>query len=250
MGTRATSAGRYLFVHAHPDDETLSSGAGILALRRQGDDVVVVTATRGERGQATAHVPGGTHELVTVRVGERAKALGCLGAVDGGFLGEGNNRADGRPARHYADSGMTWVDETTAGPDPDAPADALSLADLDEVVADIVAAARHWDAGVLVSYDSAGGYGHPDHIRCHDATARAAHTLGTAFAQLVDSGGQTLDVGPDLDRLVAAHHAYASQLTVADDEVTFTHVGGQIDTIATRTHLLRAHPAEDRQPHP
>jgi|GEM_PF-136115 len=234
---------RYVFVHAHPDDETLSSGAAILALRRQGDEVVVVTATRGERGETTASTAA--DQLVAVRVGERAQALACLGAVDGGFLGD----VDGQATRRYTDSGMIWLDATTAGPDPHAPADAFCLADLDDVVADIVAAAYHWDADVLVSYDASGGYGHPDHIRCHEATVRAADQLGVAFQWLASGDCQTLEAGPDLDRLVAAHRSYPSQLTVSDDDMTLTHVGGQIATIATSTCLCAADPADLYAPH-
>ncbi|QSB24460.1 PIG-L family deacetylase [Curtobacterium sp. 24E2] len=42
---------RVLFVHAHPDDETLSSGGTIATLLELGAEVTVLTATRGERGE-------------------------------------------------------------------------------------------------------------------------------------------------------------------------------------------------------
>ena len=245
--TRPTRPRRYLFVHAHPDDETLSSGAAVLALRRRGDEPMVVTATRGERGQVTGRVAARLdHDgLADCRLAERARALAHLGAVDAGFLGERGNRAPDRPDRRYLDSGMTWTTATTAGPDPEAPAEALARTDLAAVVADIVATARHWRADVLVSYDATGGYGHPDHVRCHAATAQAAAALGITFRQIVPADGpgdEALEAGPDLDRLVAAHRAYASQLTVADDGTTYTHVGGQPGTVATRTWLSSVPP--------
>ena len=266
---RTAGSRRYLFVHAHPDDETLSSGAAILALRRRGDEPMVVTATRGERGEVTETVAeqiadqaaargsassgrGPDDDLVAWRLAERAQALAHLGAVDAGFLGADGNRAPGHPDRRYPDSGMAWVTPTTAGPAPDAPADAFSRAALAEVVADVVAAARRWHADVLVSYDATGGYGHPDHVRCHDATALAAAELGIGFQQIAPTGtppsapaggggdGEVLDAGPDLDRLVAAHRAYASQLTVEPGGATYTHVGGQGGTVAVQTHLTCA----------
>jgi D-inositol-3-phosphate glycosyltransferase len=181
---RATHCGRvprrYLFVHAHPDDETLSSGAIILALRRQGAEPLVVTATRGERGEVVPAVAARLDQsgLAAFRLVERTRALAALGAGDVGFLGQAPNRTSGRPSRTYTDSGMTWLNPHQAGPAPDAAADALSRAPLAEVAADIAATARHWRADVLVSYDRAGGYGHPDHVRCHDATLHAAAALG------------------------------------------------------------------------
>lgn len=249
----ATRPRRYLFVHAHPDDETLSSGAAVLALRRRGDEPMVVTATRGERGEVTGQVAARLdHDgLADHRLAERARALAHLGAVDAGFLGERGNRAPDRPDRRYPDSGMTWTTATTAGPDPDAPADAFSKAELAEVVADVVAAARHWRADVLVSYDATGGYGHPDHVRCHDATARAAAQLGITFQQIVPAdvpSSEPLVAGPDQERLVAAHRAYASQLTVDEDGTAYTHVGGQPGAVATSTSLSRVDPAESRSP--
>ena len=47
----ATRPERVLFVHAHPDDETLSSGGTIATLLELGAEVTVLTATRGERGE-------------------------------------------------------------------------------------------------------------------------------------------------------------------------------------------------------
>ena len=74
---------RVVFAHAHPDDETLATGALIQHLTRSGVAVAVVTATRGELG---AVVPGplsaleGTPELEPHRVGELTAALRALGA--------------------------------------------------------------------------------------------------------------------------------------------------------------------------
>lgn len=42
---------RLLFVHAHPDDESLSNGATIAHYASRGADVRVVTCTLGEEGE-------------------------------------------------------------------------------------------------------------------------------------------------------------------------------------------------------
>ena len=42
---------RLLFVHAHPDDETLATGIGIAWALQQGHDVDVLTCTLGDEGE-------------------------------------------------------------------------------------------------------------------------------------------------------------------------------------------------------
>ena len=42
---------RALFVHAHPDDEAITTGGTIAALVAAGADVRVVTCTLGEEGE-------------------------------------------------------------------------------------------------------------------------------------------------------------------------------------------------------
>ena len=81
---------RVLFVHAHPDDETLSTGALMLALVGKGVEVDLVTCTRGERGDVVAGVlPEGADEATVMahRLGELANAVGHLGVAK--HCGEG-----------------------------------------------------------------------------------------------------------------------------------------------------------------
>ena len=225
---------RYLFVHAHPDDETLSTGAIIAGLVAQGDDGLVLTATRGEMGQAVAgSLPPGV-ELATVRTAERARALVALGAIDAGWLGDPPNRADRRRAipRIYRDSGMEWIEPGIAGPSPQAAPDSLCRADLDEVVADLVAATQYHRPDALVSYDRTGGYGHPDHVRCHEATSRTALELGLPFFEIVTDphlATNWYDLSHQPTAVLEAHQSYSTQFVVDGDQVI--HVGGQSEQI-------------------
>ena len=57
---------RYLFVHAHPDDETLATGALIVALVRAGNPCAVVTATNSFVTGAIAREFGIPHLIGTV----------------------------------------------------------------------------------------------------------------------------------------------------------------------------------------
>src|SRR5690606_31265526 len=101
-----------VFVHAHPDDETISTGGTIASLVEAGVGVTVVTCTRGERGEVIPpelqHLEGDGPALAGVREGELAAAMAALGVTDHRYLGDSNARAAGLAPRRYADSGMVW----------------------------------------------------------------------------------------------------------------------------------------------
>jgi len=221
---------RWLFVHAHPDDETLSTGAIISCLVARGDTCLVLTATRGEMGEAVPGSVAPNEDLVAVREAERAQALRLLHAEDAGYLGTAPNRSHA-PDRIYRDSGMTWLTPTLAGPSRESVSDSLYQADLNEVVADLVAAALSHGAEALVSYDNDGGYGHPDHVRCHQATQAAARAMGLPFFEIMEDStlSTTWYEAPHPEALLAAHHAYSTQFTVQGHQIT--HVGGQKDKV-------------------
>jgi LmbE family N-acetylglucosaminyl deacetylase len=235
----------YVLCHAHPDDETLATGALALALRARGDIVHVLTATRGERGEVR---PGpyaaleGTAQLAAIRDHELTTALAALKVAGHAYLGTPPARALGRAPRRYTDSGMRWVTPSLAGPGEDAGPDSLTAADLDEVSADIAAYASAVEATDLVSYDDDGGYGHPDHIRMHQATRAAAGQQGIPFHVIVTDAEQAydqwLDATGQQDALERAYDAYDTQFSRVGDDVT--HVGGQADRVVRAAGLRRA----------
>ena len=230
-------AQRVLFVHAHPDDETLATGGLIAELAARGVRVAVLTATRGEQGEVVvgplAHLAG-TPELTAHREQEVSAACRVLGVGHHAFLGGEDRR--------YTDSGMRWLDETqtVAGPGDQAGPDSLTSAPPAEVTADIAAHARAINADALVSYDAHGGYGHPDHVALHEPSRAAASALGVPYWEVAsdpDSPGETLDTPQHLALLQEALGHYASQLTVDGTDVV--HVGGQRQPIQTRFTLRR-----------
>jgi N-acetyl-1-D-myo-inositol-2-amino-2-deoxy-alpha-D-glucopyranoside deacetylase len=155
-----------LFVHAHPDDETIANGATMARYAAQGVRVALVTCTRGEFGEIL--VPELEHlawdrenRLGEYRVGELAAAMWELGVVDHRFLG-----APGE----YHDSGMMG----TPGNDR---LDAFWQADVDEAAARLAAVIREVRPQVLVTYNENGGYGHPDHIQTHRVAMRAVRLV-------------------------------------------------------------------------
>lgn len=249
-------AAAVLFLHAHPDDETLATGGLMATLAAGGFRVVLVTGTRGERGEVVpgplAHLEG-TPGLAPVRVAELTSAMSALGVDDHRFLGAGASaaahgaRAAGLPPRTYSDSGMQWGPLGTAVAADDAPFDALSLAPLDEVVDDIRTVVADVEPRLLVSYDETGGYGHPDHVRMHDAAARVSALTGIPLVTVVSAweGDATLEpddvVVPLGDRRpakFAALREYATQLSVEGDDIVLS--GGQRHTVADTEVYRRA----------
>ncbi|WP_026928398.1 PIG-L family deacetylase [Granulicoccus phenolivorans] len=241
-------AARVLFVHAHPDDETLQTGALIAELTARGVRCDLVTATRGERGEI---VPGPLSGLtgdafVARRETELAGAVAALGITERAYLGEPPARAAGQPPRRYADSGMRWIREGLAGPSGDAGPDSFTAADPAEEVADLVAAIEYFRPDALISYDDDGSYGHPDHVRVHEISGPAAARAGVPVLWVVSDpagAGEWSDLAHRLPTVVAAARCHASQVSVVESAdpraAEVIHSGGQRTPLATRIGLRR-----------
>ena len=238
--------GSVLFVHAHPDDETISTGALIAEFVARGSVVYLVTCSRGERGEVVAGpltALAGTAELARERERELARATRILGITERFWLGEPPARVQGLVSRRYRDSGMVWIRPGLAGPAADAAEDALSVAPLAEVADDIVALIAVLRPTLVVSYDDGGGYGHPDHVRAHEAAVLASSATGTPFAEVLErpaDDGEWYDLPEHLALVTDALRAHASQLTVHGTDIV--HSGGQREAIGTSAGL-RLHPA-------
>ena len=228
-----------LLVHAHPDDETLTTGALAAELVARGTRVSLLTASRGERGEVVAGPLSGlegTEELARVREDELDRAAEILGIADRFWLGQAPARAAGREQRSYRDSGMSWIREGLAGPATDVGADALSIAPLAEVTADVAALIEQLRPALVISYDHGGGYGHPDHVRMHEATLAACLAGQTPFAEIVlepATDAEWLDLEAQRAVTTAALRCYRSQLTVTGDGMHLVHSGGQREEITT-----------------
>jgi N-acetyl-1-D-myo-inositol-2-amino-2-deoxy-alpha-D-glucopyranoside deacetylase len=162
---RQDSARRLLLVHAHPDDESIGTGATIARYAAEGAQVTLVTCTLGELGEIIP--PGLAHlgvdadnRLGPYRITELAAACAALGIRDQRFLGG--------PGR-WRDSGMMGL---PANDDPSC----FWQADLATAAAELAQVIVEVRPQVLVTYDENGFYGHPDHIQAH-RVASAAITL-------------------------------------------------------------------------
>lgn len=155
---------RLMLVHAHPDDETTTTGATIARYAAEGIGVALVTCTRGERGEMLA--PDLAAQLSDPDPDTAARLLGAHRerelAAACQALGIG-------PARFLGGTGRWW-DSGMAG---DRHGRALAAGDLAEQAAELAGLIRTIRPQVIVTYDERGGYGHPDHIRAHDITVAA-----------------------------------------------------------------------------
>lgn len=140
--------------NAHPDDEAILTGGTLAKLAAAGHRVVLVTATDGDAGPAAAEFGRGG-DLGVQRLDELRTSGEALGAAEVVHLG-------------YSDSGLGTA--PSVAPEGrrrfvDVPTEEAARA-----LADIL---RRERADLLLGYDPAGGYGHPDHVRVH-AVARLA----------------------------------------------------------------------------
>jgi N-acetyl-1-D-myo-inositol-2-amino-2-deoxy-alpha-D-glucopyranoside deacetylase len=163
------SARRIMFVHAHPDDETVGTGATMAHYAAEGAHVSLVTCTLGEEGEI--HVPALSQlaaaeadQLGGWRIHELDLACEALGVADHRFLGG---------AGHYRDSGMMGLKENEHPR-------CFWQADVDDAAKLLLPVFDEVRPQVLVTYDTFGFYGHPDHIQAHRVATRAAEMAADA----------------------------------------------------------------------
>ena len=209
---------RLLFVHAHPDDESIGTGATMAKYAAEGAQVTLVTCTLGELGEIIpaplAHLAAEKEDrLGEYRIGELAAACDLLGVTDHRFLGG--------PGR-WRDSGMMGTEDNT---DPRC----FWQANVDEAAAALLDVIREVRPQVLVTYDANGFYGHPDHIQAHRVAWRAfelAQTEGLPgteglarfYATAAPDSAQVtteIDATAYFERKLAAMRAHATQITVS-----------------------------------
>lgn len=152
-----------MLVHAHPDDESSSTGATMARYIAEEATVTLVTCTLGELGEVVlpelAHLHADRDDaLAPRRLEELTKAMAELGVTDFVRLG-----GDGR----WRDSGMAYDEKLGVVPAPDLHDESFWCADLLEATNALVTLIRSRRPHVLITYDEKGHYGHPDHIQAH-----------------------------------------------------------------------------------
>ena len=144
----ATLSGRTaLAIFAHPDDESLACGGTLARLADSGVRVVLMCASRGERGSTTDPTLAGA-TLGAARTDELHEAAKVLGASAVIIL-------------DHPDGSLRW-------------------ADVDELHEEILNAVKEYSPDLVITFDEDGLYWHDDHIGMYERTQTAIHTLGPA----------------------------------------------------------------------
>ena len=264
---------RLLFVHAHPDDESITTGATIARYAAEGAEVTVVTCTLGEEGEVMAGLAEleglrahGADQLGGYRVAELKAACAALGVSRHRYLG-----GIGR-----------WRDSGMAGTPSASHPRAFTAGSTDEQAAQLAELLDELQPQVVVTYDAFGGYGHPDHIRAHEITMAAApraksvervfHTVASrnavragltalraqapVFAVPEDDELPTtpddeittvLDVAAYVPAKLAALRAHATQLAVVDGDLPYFALTNEVaQPIPAKDYFVLAHGLADR----
>jgi N-acetyl-1-D-myo-inositol-2-amino-2-deoxy-alpha-D-glucopyranoside deacetylase len=228
---------RLLLVHAHPDDESIETGATMASYAAAGAHVTLVTCTLGELGEIIppqlGHLAVGREDrLGEYRVGELARACAALGVSDHRFLGG--------PGR-WRDSGMMGLASNRAP-------GCFWQADPAEAAAELAAVLREVRPQVVVTYDENGFYGHPDHIQAHRVAWRAFAGSGLAaqgakfYATAMPRSvlAQAIKLGPDAPPGFRAVADVAELPFGVPDEQVTTEIDGTA-YLAAKTAAMRAH---------
>lgn len=215
-------------VHAHPDDEVISTGGILLRAAAEGHATVLVTCTNGDQGDGPGGVKPGElgHDdaaVAAVRAAELAASARLLQIRHVESLGYPDSGIDGW-ARHAEPSAF-------ANLPVDGPAEALAAL-IDRYAPDVV-----------VTYDETGGSRHPDHVRTHEVTvaavARAAHRPALWFATIPRS---RMDAIRERFRQTGEGWDAPAGVGVPDEEIAAV-----VDVrpyAATKQEALRAHASQ------
>jgi LmbE family N-acetylglucosaminyl deacetylase len=150
-------------VHAHPDDEAVSTGGILHKYSGMGVRTVLVTCTGGEFGDGDGGVKPGQpgHEPEAVKRIRRLELEASCRQL----------RVSHLELLGYHDSGMVeWDRAGTPG--------SFAGSALSEEVDRLSRLIERYRPEVVVTYAEDGGYGHPDHIRTHEVTRGAVLATG------------------------------------------------------------------------
>jgi LmbE family N-acetylglucosaminyl deacetylase len=215
--------------HAHPDDEAIASGGTMRRAADAGHRVVLVVATRGERGEPREGVLADGEQLWERRISETMRAAELLGVARVEFLG-------------YVDSGMV-----------DDPANvfpySFASADVEQAAVRLAAILSEESADVLTVYDDHGGYGHPDHVQVHRVGHRAAQLAGVPKVFEVTMNRDA--IRRQMEAVVAAEEA-PDELALDESELeefgmpeaAITHAVDVRDLIGTKRAAMQAHESQ------
>jgi LmbE family N-acetylglucosaminyl deacetylase len=218
-----------VFFHAHPDDESIATGGTMAQAADAGHRVVLVVATRGERGEPVPGVLEPGEALWQRRVVETRRSAEILGVAAVHFLG-------------YVDSGMMG-EETNNDPA------SFWQAEVEEAAERLAALLRSEATDLLSIYDEWGTYGHPDHIQVNRVGRRAAELAGLApervFEATMNRDRLPLPEGVDEATVAARTDGELPEpATLGVPEAMITHAIDVTGSIDRKAASMRAHASQ------
>ena len=230
MAKPAFNYRRVLLVHAHPDDESLSTGHVIAERIASGADVMVLTLTRGERGKMKLvelkSLEGNLEAMGAFRTNELINALKEFSTPDLKV----QHRFAG--TRAYLDSGMRINAFGKPGKPKDLDEMALSAVTPSVIADEVIRAINDFRPEAVVTYNRNGGFGHPDHRAAFEGTALALRKVAkmnngrAPKFWVIAEPGERFDVtiGNEATTTVrkAALNAHASQIILNSETYALT----------------------------
>jgi len=141
-----------LAIFAHPDDESLACGGTLARLADAGARVVVMCASRGERGASSDGSVAGGSDLAATRTQELQRAARVLGVSEVIML-------------QHPDGDLRW-------------------ANVPQFHAEIVSAIERIRPDGVITFAEDGLYWHLDHIGVHERTYTAVKSFGAGAPPL------------------------------------------------------------------
>ena len=149
---------KILSVLAHPDDESFGMGGTLAHYAKQGVEVHLICATKGEAGSVDPEFLEGYDSIASRREAELLCAAEHLGLKNVHFMG-------------YCDSGME------GSPENEHP-NAFINVPFEVITEQVVEYIREFKPDVVLTFDPVGGYHHPDHIYIQKAATEAFKAAG------------------------------------------------------------------------
>jgi N-acetyl-1-D-myo-inositol-2-amino-2-deoxy-alpha-D-glucopyranoside deacetylase len=145
-----------LLCSAHPDDEVVCAPL-IARFVAEGARATLICATNGDVGDVEKKYLRDYPSIAALRLAELECATRAIGFTDVVTFG-------------YRDSGMMGTADNQH-------AESLWQAPLEEVTRRVVEVMRQVRPQVVITFNTFGGYGHPDHIKINQATVAAFEQL-------------------------------------------------------------------------
>lgn len=148
---------KVVFVHAHPDDEVITTSLTIAKFIKEGHDVTVLNFLKGDAGLSFLdQYPEGTQDFVNKRLLEHENAMKALGVTKHTIL---TNHKDSKPNIKLRAS------------------DCFINQDIQQFVDMLYNILNEIKPDLVITYDELGYSGHPDHIRTQEIAMLAIKQL-------------------------------------------------------------------------